>query len=63
MVVDMVLAASRLVLLGCLAILSCNEECRLSRSTNCFGVNVYMCYDYVHLDNFSDIIPYRIELL
>ena len=23
---------------------------------NLFGTNVYMCYDYVHLDNLSDII-------
>ena len=23
---------------------------------NLFGANVYMCYDYVHLDNLSDII-------
>ena len=26
---------------------------------NLFGVNVYMCYDYVHLDNLSDISAYR----
>ena len=26
---------------------------------NLFGANVYMCYDYVHLDNLSDISAYR----
>ena len=26
---------------------------------NLFGANVYMCYDYVHFDNLSDIIAYR----
>ena len=25
---------------------------------NMFGANVYMCYDYVHLDNMSDISAY-----
>ena len=54
MVIDMVLAAST-----CLAILTCNKECYLSRSGTCFGANVYMCYDYVHLDNLSDITAYR----
>ena len=24
-----------------------------------FGGSVYMCYDYVHLDNLSDISTYR----
>ena len=24
-----------------------------------FGPNVYMCYDYAHLDNLSDISAYR----
>ena len=24
-----------------------------------FGANVYVCYDYVHLDNLSDIGAYR----
>ena len=24
------------------------------REYNLFGANVYMCYDYVHLDNLSD---------
>ena len=24
-----------------------------------FGANVYMCYDYVHLDNLSDISTYQ----
>ena len=24
-----------------------------------FGANIYMCYDYVHLDNLSDISAYR----
>ena len=24
-----------------------------------FGANVYMCYDYVYLDNLSDISAYR----
>ena len=26
---------------------------------NLFGANVYMCYDYAHLDNLSDICAYR----
>ena len=26
---------------------------------NLFGPNVYMCYDYVHLDNLSYISAYR----
>ena len=26
---------------------------------NLFGVNVYICYDYVYLDNLSDISAYR----
>ena len=26
---------------------------------NLFGANVYMCYDYVHLDNLSDVSAYR----
>ena len=43
----------------CLAILTSNEECHLSRSTHCFGGNVYMCCDYVHLDNLSDISANR----
>ena len=43
----------------CLAILTSNEECHLSRNTTCFGVNGCMCYDYVHLDNLSDISAYR----
>ena len=42
----------------CFAILTSNEECHLSRSTTCFGANVYICYDYVHLDIFSDINAY-----
>ena len=42
-----------------LAISTSNEECHLSRSTTCFGANVYMCNDYVHLDNLSDINAYR----
>ena len=25
---------------------------------NLFGANVYMCYDYMHLDNLSDISAY-----
>ena len=41
-----------------LAILTNNEECYFSRSTTCLG-NVYMCYDYVDLDNLSDISAYR----
>ena len=41
------------------AILTSNEECYLSRSTTYFGANMYMCYDYVHLDTFSDITAYR----
>ena len=43
----------------CLAILTSNEECYLSRSTTCFGAKVYMCHDHVHLDNLSDISAYR----
>ena len=36
------------------------DECHHSRSKTCFGSNVYMCcYDYVHLDNLSDISAYR----
>ena len=40
---------------------SSTEECHLSHSTTCFGSysNAYMCYDYVHLDNLSDISAYR----
>ena len=38
----------------CLAILTNNEECHFSRSTACLG-HVYVWYDYVHLDNLSDI--------
>ena len=26
---------------------------------NVFKANVYMCYDYVHLDNLADISSYR----
>ena len=26
---------------------------------NLFGENVYMCYDYVHLDNLSNISAYQ----
>ena len=33
-----------------------------SRSTTCFGTNAYMCYDYVHLDNLSDINANRTHL-
>ena len=36
-------------------ILTRYEECHHSHSTTCFGANVYMCYDDVHLDNLSDI--------
>ena len=39
--------------------LTSNEEYHLSRSTPCFGANVYTCYDYVHLGNLSDISAYR----
>ena len=39
--------------------LDSNEECHLSRSTPCFGANINMRYDYVHLDNLSDISAYR----
>ena len=42
----------------CLAILTNNEECHFAQY-NLFGANVYMCYDYVHLDNLSDISAYR----
>ena len=28
-------------------------------STPCFGANVYMCYDYVHLDNLLDVSAYQ----
>ena len=38
----------------CLAILTNDEECHISRRTN-----VHMCYDYVHLDTLSDISAYR----
>ena len=48
----MALAASACEL--CLGILTNNEECHFSRSTTCLG-HVYMWYDYVHLDNLSDI--------
>ena len=42
-------------------ILTSNEECHLSHSsTTCSGTNVYLCYDYVHLDNLSDISAYQI---
>ena len=40
----------------CLAILTNNEGCQFSRSTTCLG---RMCYDYVRLDNLSDISAYR----
>ena len=43
----------------CLAILTNNEECQFSRSTTCLGQKAYMCCDYVHLDNLSDISAYR----
>ena len=42
----------------CLVILTSNEECHLLRSTTCFRANVYMCYDFVHLDNVSNISAY-----
>ena len=29
------------------------------RAVQPVGANVYMCYDYVHLDNLSDISAYR----
>ena len=41
-----------------LAVLTNNEECFLLRSTTCFRANVYMFYDYVHVDNLSDISAY-----
>ena len=44
----------------CLAILTNNIECHLSRSTDSLGANVYMCYNYVHLDNLSDIGVYEL---
>ena len=34
------------------------EECHLLRSTTCYGANVCMCYDYVHVDNSPDISAY-----
>ena len=52
MMVAMALTAST-----CLAILTNNEECHFSRSTTWLGQ--YMCYDYMHLDNLSDISAYR----
>ena len=39
-------------------ILTSNEECHFWCNTICFGANVYMCYDYVHLDNLLDISAY-----
>ena len=47
----------------CLAILTSNEECHLLRSTTCLGAILYMCYDYVHLDNLPDISAYRIVII
>ena len=35
----------------CLTIVTSNEEYHLSGNTTCFGANVYLCYDYVQLDN------------
>ena len=29
------------------------------RAVHRFGTSVYMCYDYLHLDNLSDISAYR----
>ena len=43
----------------CLLILTNNEECHFLGQYNLFGANVHMCYDYVHLDNLSDISAYR----
>ena len=44
----------------CLAIVASNEECHISRSTNCFGANEYVCYDYfMHLDTLPDISFYQ----
>ena len=40
----------------CLAILTNSEECHFSSSTTCLG---HMYYDYVQLDNLSDISGYR----
>ena len=35
--------------------------CRSSWThTTCLGANIYMCYDYVHLDNLSDISAYTV---
>ena len=59
MVISMASAASTCVRSCDLAILISNGECHLSRSTTCFGANVYMCYDYVHLDNLLDISAYQ----
>ena len=42
----------------CLAILT-NNEVPFFAQYNLFGANVHMCYDYVHLDNLSDISGYR----
>ena len=44
---------------SCLAILTNNKECHLSRIATSFGADLYKCYDYVHLDNLSDISAYR----
>ena len=40
------------ILILYLAILISNEECHLFR---CFRANVYLRYDYVHLDNMPDM--------
>ena len=57
-IMDMVVALAwhrRLLVFGDLY----NEEYHLSRSTICLGTHVYMHYDYVHLNNLSDISAYR----
>ena len=56
MVIVMALATKKYL---CLAILTDNEECHFVAQYNVFGANVYVCYDYVHLDNLSDISAYR----
>ena len=43
----------------CLAVLTNNEECNFFAQYNLFGTNVYVCYNYVHLDNLSYISAYR----
>ena len=54
MVVAMALATSTCVLRSQLIMKSA-----FFAQYNLFGANVYMYYDYMHLDNLSDISAYR----